>query len=156
MDCLPAPAHHFTLGGNSIACAAGIAAFDYYKTDEFKKILSENTALLCLLAENLRQQNPDMVGYIRNLGMSMGIGITKTNENGTALPDLDGTFKILYRCYELGLIMISVAGNVLRIQPPLVIEKEQLKKAFSIIGQAMDEYRAGKIPDDVLANRAGW
>ncbi|HWQ50354.1 MAG TPA: aminotransferase class III-fold pyridoxal phosphate-dependent enzyme [Terriglobales bacterium] len=156
MDCLPAPAHLFTLGGNSIACAAGIAAFDYYKTGEFQKILSENTALLCLLAENLRQQYPDMVGFIRNLGMSMGIGITKTSEGGATVPDLDGTFKILYRCYELGLIMISVAGNVLRIQPPLVIEKEQLKKAFAIIAQAMDEYRAGKIPDDVLKNRAGW
>lgn len=27
MDCLPAPAHLFTLGGNATACAAGVAAF---------------------------------------------------------------------------------------------------------------------------------
>ena len=35
MDCLPAPAHLFTLGGNSIACAAGIAQFDYLQSEAF-------------------------------------------------------------------------------------------------------------------------
>ena len=30
--------------------------------------------------------------------------------------DTTGTFKIVYRSYELGLLMISVADNILRIQ----------------------------------------
>lgn len=156
MDCLPAPAHLFTLGGNAIACAAGIAAFDYYKTDEFQKLLADNTALLWSEAESLKKKHPENVSCIRGFGMSMGIGITKKNADGTEEPDLDGTFKILYRCYELGLIVISVAGNILRIQPPLVIDPKELRRGFAIIDQAMSEYNAGKISDDVLSNRAGW
>lgn len=156
MDCLPAPAHLFTLGGNSIACAAGIAAFDYYKTDEFQNILAYNTALLQAQAEKLQRENADLISFVRGFGMSMGIGISKKQADGTEKPDLNGTFKILYRCYELGLIVISVAGNVLRIQPPLVIEPVQLERGFSVIAQAMKEYRAGQISDEVLSNRAGW
>ncbi len=152
MDCLPAPAHLFTLGGNSIACAAGIAAFDYYKTEEFQTRLKENTALLEMLAAKLKAKHPKTVAFVRSLGMSMGIGIQKPD--GT--PDLNGTFKILFRSYEKGLIVISVAGNILRIQPPLNIEPELLEKGFAILDEAMDDFENDCISDDVLAYKAGW
>ncbi|NLU23395.1 MAG: aminotransferase class III-fold pyridoxal phosphate-dependent enzyme [Clostridiales bacterium] len=156
MDCLPAPAHLFTLGGNSLACAAGIAAFDYYKSDEFQKLLAENTALLEREAAQLQKKHPERVDFVRNLGMSMGIGICRILPNGTKEADADATFKILFRCYELGLIVISLAGHILRIQPPLNIESDQLKRGFAIMDQAMNDYREGRISDDVLAYRAGW
>lgn len=152
MDCLPAPAHLFTLGGNSIACAAGIAAFDYYKSDEFQTILAANTVLLEQLAAQLAQKHSNIVSFTRNLGMSMGIGIKRPDGS----PDLDGVFKILFRCYETGLIIISIAGNILRIQPPLNISSQQLERGFAIIDAAMNDYESGRIPDAVLAHRAGW
>ena len=152
MDCLPAPAHLFTLGGNSIACAAGIAAFDYYKTEEFQTLLKNNIALAEKLAADLKAKHPQIVGFTRNLGFSMGIGIQKPD--GT--PDQDGVFKILFRSYELGLIVISLAGYILRIQPPLNIEPAQLEKGFAILDEAMNDYEAGRISDDVLQFRAGW
>ena len=52
--------------------------------------------------------------------------------------------------------MISLGANVLRIQPPLVITEEQLKKAFAIIDEAMADFREGRIDDSVLSFRAGW
>ncbi len=70
--------------------------------------------------------------------------------------DDDATLKINYRCYKLGLIVISFAGNVLRIQPPLNIETELLEEGFRIIDQAMCDFEAGSIPDDVLEYKAGW
>ncbi|MCF0122649.1 MAG: aminotransferase class III-fold pyridoxal phosphate-dependent enzyme [Ruminiclostridium sp.] len=152
MDCLPAPAHLFTMGGNAIACAAGVAAFDYYQTEEFQTILGNNVALLEELAEELKARHPRTVGFTRGVGMSMGIGILKPD--GTH--DDDGAYKILYRCYELGLIIISLAGYILRIQPPLNIEPENLRKGFDIIHQAMLDYEAGLISDDVFTFRAGW
>ncbi|MBQ2751470.1 MAG: aminotransferase class III-fold pyridoxal phosphate-dependent enzyme [Oscillospiraceae bacterium] len=152
MDCLPAPAHLFTLGGNAIACAAGCAAFDYYKTEEFQTRLSTNIALAEKMGAMLKEKHPSVVGFTRNLGLSMGIGVCKPD--GTA--DKDACFKILFRCYQLGLIVISLAGNVLRIQPPLVIEPELLEKGFSIIDQAMSDYENGLISDDVMKYRAGW
>lgn len=148
MDCLPAPAHLFTLGGNSIACAAGIAAYDYYQTDEFKAHLENNIKVLWEAAEELKQKHPDMVLFYRGIGMSMAVGINDE--------DPDATFKILYRAYEKGLIVISLAGNKLRIQPPLTIPAEQLRRGFEIISESIDDYKNGKISDEVLKYRAGW
>ncbi len=152
IDCLPAPAHLFTLGANAIACAAGKAAFDYYQTEEFQTLLKNNVALAERKAAELKEKHPQIVSFIRNLGLSMGIGVQKPD--GT--PDLEGVFKILFHCYELGLIVISVAGNILRIQPPLNIEPELLEKGFDIIDQSMTDFEAGKIGDEVLIHKAGW
>ncbi|MCF0140630.1 MAG: aminotransferase class III-fold pyridoxal phosphate-dependent enzyme [Mogibacterium sp.] len=148
MNCLPAPAHLFTLGGNSIACAAGIAAFDMYETEEFQTMLKNKIDYLWKLAEELKQKHPDLVTFYRGIGMSMSIGIDDT--------DPDAAFKILYRSFEKGLVVISIAGSILRIQPPLTIPDEQLKRGFEIISESIEEYQAGKISDDVLVNRAGW
>ena len=156
MDCLPAPAHLFTLGGNAAACAAGTAAFDLYQTPAFQKLLQKNIETLWAEAEALQQKNPDLVQFVRGIGMSMGIGICRTLPDGSKAADPDATFKILFRCYEKGLLVISLGANVLRIQPPLVITTEQLKKAFCIIDEAMADFRAGGIDDSVLSYRAGW
>lgn len=156
MDCLPAPAHLFTLGGNAAACAGGIAAFDLYRSPDFQQHLQDTIKTLWAEAEALKEKNPDLVQFVRGIGMSMGIGVCRTLEDGTKLPDPDATFKVLFRCYEKGLLVISLGANVLRIQPPLVITGEQLKKAFAIIDEAMADFRAGKIDDSVLSFRAGW
>lgn len=152
MDCLPAPAHLFTLGGNSIACAAGIAQFDYFQSEAFQTHLKSNIALLEKLAADLKAKHPKLVAFTRNLGFSMGIGIQK--EDGS--PDTDGVFKILFRAYEKGLVVISLAGWILRIQPPLTISPELLTRGFEIMDAAMTEYERGEISDDVLKFRAGW
>lgn len=152
MDCLPAPAHAFTLAGNSIACAAGSAAFDYYQSESFQTLLSGNIALAEALAAKLKEAHPTIISFVRNLGLSMGIGI----QTPQGQPDPDGVFKILFRCYQTGLVLISLAGHVLRVQPPLNMEPELLEKGFAILDAAMKDFEAGTIPDDVLAYRAGW
>ena len=156
MDCLPAPAHLFTLGGNALACSAGIAAFDYMHTEEFQNILKTNCEILQESFAMLKEKHGNIISTTNGLGMSCGIGIVKTNADGTKEPDLDGTFKILYRAYEKGLLVISVAGNILRIQPPLNIEHDLFRKAFAILDEAMADYEAGNIPDDVLQFQNGW
>ena len=115
-------------------------------------VQDDNIALLEKLAARLKEKHPETVAFTRSLGFSMGIGIQKPD--GT--PDLEGTFKILFRCYETGLIVISVAGNILRIQPPLNIEPELLEQGFAILDRAMEDFEAGRIGDEVLAYKAGW
>ncbi len=152
IDSLPAPAHLFTMGANALACAAGLAAFDIYYSDEFQQLLKKNIGIAEKRAAGLVEKHPDIIESYRNLGLSMGI-VVRDPEGKS---DNDTTFKILFRCYELGLIIISVAGNVLRVQPPLNIEPELLEKAFDIIEQAIDDYENGRISDEVLKYKAGW
>lgn len=156
MDCLPAPAHLFTLGGTATACAAGVAAFDYMQTEEFQKILAENGKLMEECLEDVCKTYPEVATGIRGIHMSRGLVITKKDENGKDVPDAVGTYKILYRSYEIGLLVISLAENVLRIQPPLNIKPENLKKGFEIIKASIQDYLNGDIPDDVMQFRAGW
>lgn len=152
MDCLPAPAHLFTLGGNPLSCAAGIAAFDYYQTDEFQQLLAGNIELITRLADELKKKYPDIIDFRRSIGMSMGIGI----KPAFGAPAEDVTYKILYRAYQRGLIVISLAGRVLRIQPPLNIKPEELTRGFEIIAESIEDFKKGDISDSVFAFRAGW
>ena len=157
MDCLPAPAHLFTLGGNALACSAGIAAFDYMRAEEFQKILAENTALMQEGLDMVCKKHPDVATGTRGIGMSRGLVLTKKEpETGKDIPDDVGTFKVLYRAYEKGLLVISLGENVLRIQPPLNIRPENLKRAFQIIAESIQDYKDGKISDDVMKFRSGW
>lgn len=79
------------------------------------------------------------------------MGVEINNKN-----DPNATYKIIFRCYEKGLIMVSIADNVLRIQPPLNIEEELLKKGFNIINEAIEDYKNGKINDEVLKYKQTW
>lgn len=156
MDCLPAPAHLFTLGGNAIACAAGNAAFDYYQSEEFQTIYKRNCADIQKELAGLKEKHPDKVAFYRGRGMSWAIGIVKKDEKGNTIPDGDGTFKVCFRSYEKGLIIITLGENLLRVQPPLNISKENLHKAFSILDESLTELEKGEIPDGVFEYRHGW
>ncbi len=156
MDVLPAPAHLFTLGGNAIACAAGNAAFDYYQSEEFQTLYKANCKQIVEEMEALKAKHPDTVAFYRGRGMSYGIGIVKKNEKGESVPDGDGVFKIAFRSYEKGLIIITLSTNILRVQPPLNIEPEKLHKAFSILDESITELEKGQIPDAVFDYRNGW
>lgn len=157
MDCLPAPAHLFTLGGNALACAAGCAAFDHMQSDEFQTMLKGNEALMQQCLEDTMAKFPDMITGVRGIGMSRGLILSKKNpETGKMEPDGIGTFKVLYRCYEKGLVVISLGENVFRIQPPLNIKPENLKRGFAILQEALADYQAANIPDEVMRFKNGW
>ena len=157
IDALPAPAHLFTLGGNALACRAGIAAFDYMCTAEFQRLLAENTRQMQRRLEELCRRYPENLTGICGMGMSRGLAVTRREPgSGRIVPDADGTFKILYRAYEKGLLVISLGQNILRIQPPLNIRPEKLQEGFELLAEAVEDYRVGRIPDDVFRFRQGW
>lgn len=157
MDSLPAPAHLFTLGGHALACAAGCAAFDYMQGEEFQHILAENEKAMERFLKNIMEKFPDIVTRKSGKGMSRGLALTRRDsEKGTLIPDDVGTYKVLFRSYEKGLVIISLGKNVLRIQPPLNIKPKNLERGFKIIEESIQEYLDGKITDEVLKFKKGW
>lgn len=153
MDCLPAPAHAFTLGGNHIASAAGCASFDKITSPGFlDEVVKKGNYIKDKFASLKEKYN--IIGEIRGWGMSIGVEIVKGS--GSKEGDVIGTSKMCYRAYEKGLVMISLAGNVFRVQPPLIISYEEIDKALNIIDETMGEYVNDQIPDEVLENCKGW
>ena len=99
------------------------------------------------------QAKHDFVGDARLYGLNGGISIV---DPATGKGDVEATTKLMYRIFELGAIIISLRGNILRFQPPLVITEEQLDKAFAIIDQAFAELAAGKLSLPSNAEELGW
>ena len=86
-------------------------------------------------------------------GLDGGIDIV---DPVTGEGDSDATTKLMYRIFELGAIIISLRGNILRFQPPLVITEEELDRAFAMIDQAFSELAAGKLSAPANAEELGW
>ena len=61
----------------------------------------------------------DYVGDVRGIGLSIGIDIVKDKQSKERAAE--EALKICNYCFEHGVVIIAVAGNVLRFQPPLVI-----------------------------------
>lgn len=146
MDSLGAPAHAFTTAGNPVTCAAANATIDVIEDEH----LLQRSRDLGHKAKNFFDQEAqkyDFIGAVRMYGLNGGIDIV---DPATGDPDDQATTKLIYRIFELGAIMMSLRGSVLRFQPPLVITEDQLKQAFDILDQAFSELEAGKLklPDN--------
>ena len=86
-------------------------------------------------------------------GLDGGIDIV---DPATGKGDVEATTKLMYRIFELGAIIISLRGSILRFQPPLVITDDQLDQAFGMIDQAFSELAAGKLDLPSNADELGW
>ena len=154
MDTLPTSICAYTTAGFPLACAAGIAQFDYMCQEEFQQILRSNSALMrTLTAELTRARRRNLLLKSYGEGMSYGIHIL----NGkTGAPDPGAASKIACRCYEKGLLLLVMSGNVLRLQPPLTIRRDHLLEGFRRLETAIDEVLAGYLPDPVLLSQPAW
>lgn len=153
MDSLSAPAHVFTFQGNPISCACGIVTHDIINTPEFQQDVIDKGAFLEAGFKKL-QEKYECIGDVRGFGLSFGVEIVKdkvSKEN-----DANAASKIVYQLWKKGVIMITLAGNVLRVQPPLVITKEQLASVLKTMEEVMDDLVNNRIPDEALDVIKGW
>ena len=144
----------YTMAGFHLACAAGIAQFDYMRQGEFRKILRENNAAMRSLITALEQRRRQGLRLkIYGTGMSYGIHILDAE---TGAPDPRTAAKIACCCYEKGLLLLVMSGNVLRLQPPLTIGAGHLRDGFSRLESAIDAVLAGYVPDPILLSQPAW
>jgi len=153
MQAWQAPAHVFTTAGSPVSCVAALATIEVINGEK----LLEHTRKLGKHAvgrfERLKEKY-QLIGDVRGLGLSIGVDLVKDRE--TREKAGEAAAKVCYRCWEKGIVLTFFAGNVLRVQPPLVISREQMDKAIDIIEESINEYIAGDIPDEVLETAKGW
>lgn len=126
MESLEAPAHMFTTSANPLACEAAIATIEVIKEEG----LVENSMILGKYVKNrlnkMKNKYP-IIGDVRGLGLSIGVDLVV--DSATKQKAKDAAAKICYRCWEKGLILAFFSGSVLRIQPPLIITKDEMNEA---------------------------
>ncbi|MDO4562496.1 MAG: aspartate aminotransferase family protein [Clostridia bacterium] len=104
--------HGGTFGGNPFATAAGLAVFDIIE----KEHLCENAAIMGkYLAEKVKALSLPQIKQIRQFGLMIGI----ETEDGAAQLWQKSLF-------EHKVLVGSVAGKILRVLPPLIVERLQI------------------------------
>ena len=48
-------------------------------------------------------------------------------------------FNVVQKCAQRGVLILDAGRNVLRFLPPLVITKEQVDKAISVLDEVLEE-----------------
>ena len=89
--------------------------------------------------QRIRNKYPDVLGCLQGKGLVAGIQVVK---KGTKIPDSEMAVKINERCFHKGLLMfapVGVAGECLKIAPPLMIDEEALRESISVFEEACDE-----------------
>ncbi|WEV41874.1 aspartate aminotransferase family protein [Bifidobacterium sp. ESL0682] len=152
MDALGSPAVTYTTAGNPVTTAAANATLDVMEQEHLVERSAKLGPQVKAYFEKKREQY-DFIGDVRFYGLDGGIDIIDPE---TGKGDQEATTKLIYRMYQLGVIIISLRGYILRFQPPLVITEDQLQQAFKAFDQALAELAAGKLslPED--AGKIGW
>ncbi|MBR2277535.1 aspartate aminotransferase family protein [Leuconostoc gasicomitatum] len=151
MSSLSAPANVYTTAGNPVTAAAALATLDVI-AEEHLVARSEKLGLLAQEFFEQAAKRYTFIGDVRLYGLNGGIDII----DSSGMPDNVATTKLIYRIFELGAIMISLRGNTLRFQPPLVITEKQLTHAFNIMEQAFSELAHGQLTLPETDNHIGW
>ncbi|MBA1394124.1 aminotransferase class III-fold pyridoxal phosphate-dependent enzyme, partial [Lactobacillus sp. XV13L] len=141
MQSLQAPANTYTTAGNPVTTAAANATIDVLENEHLLQ-RSQQLGLQAQAFFTKMQQQFDFIGGVRFYGLDGGIDIV---DAATGKPDPQMTTKLIYRMFELGVLIISLRGYTLRFQPPLVISSEQLQQVFAKFEQAFAELAAGKL-----------
>ena len=124
MYSLDAPALLFSFSGTPVSCAAGLASIEVMSEPGFLESVNSKGALTMGLLKDLRAKYP-IIGDVRGLGLSIAVELVEDRK--TKVQATQAGARICYQAWKKGLILITLAGNVLRIQPPLIITEVNQK-----------------------------
>lgn len=117
--------HGTTYGGNPLACAAVSKVFEIF---EEKRLLDHVDQIAPYLKEQLveLQKRHSCIAEIRGKGLMQGMELT--------VP----AARIVARAMENGLVLISAGEKVIRIVPPLIVEKEHIDEMCQILDKILE------------------
>jgi 4-aminobutyrate aminotransferase/(S)-3-amino-2-methylpropionate transaminase len=130
--------HLSTFGGNPVSCAAGIASLEVMsELDLPKQAKVKGEYLLNRLRE--LQETESLIGEIRGKGLMVGVELVEEHKHKTPAQEKAAKIRELLRMRGILIGVGGVKGNVLRIQPPLVIAEEQLDTLMDHLTESMKE-----------------
>ncbi|WP_270234760.1 aspartate aminotransferase family protein [Staphylococcus warneri] len=152
METLEAPAHLFTTGANPVSCEAALATLEMIEEEQLLEASLEKGKYVRQTMDRW-VTDYECIGDVRGKGLSIGIDVVSDPIQKTRDPE--AALKICNYCFDKGVVIIAVAGNVLRFQPPLVISYEQLDYALSTLENAIQALNRGDLEQYEIEGQ-GW
>lgn len=119
---LPTGSHGSTFGGNPLACAAALAVMD---TLENEALPARAAELGRYLVDQIEQIDSPLIREVRGMGLMVGIEI-----KAKVAPYLQAMM-------ERGVLALSAGLTVIRLLPPLIIDREQIDRVVSVLAEVL-------------------
>ena len=120
--------HGSTFGGNPLGCAVGSAVVAKISKPEFMAKVMEKGKLL---REELTRVNDELHVFSAVRGMGLLDGCELIPELRSRLGDIQKA------ALEAGLIILTAGGTTIRLCPPLIIKKKELKEGVAILHRVL-------------------
>jgi ornithine--oxo-acid transaminase len=127
MDVFTPGDHGSTFGGNPLAAAVGLEALNILVEEDLP---ARSATMGKYLLDELRKIDSPLISEIRGLGLFVGIDID---------PDLATARVVCEALLERGLLSKETHETVVRLAPPLIIEKSDIDWAVTRIRSALDD-----------------
>jgi len=129
--------HLSTFGGNPVSCAAGLANLEFLEEERLADQASKKGESIMARLTSLKSKY-GRIGEIRGKGLMIGIELIRDRNKTPAKSEAEKVRDLsLGKGVLLGLG--GVFGNVLRIQPPLVISEEQIEQVMKVLDEALQK-----------------
>lgn len=131
-----------THSANPVCVAAALENLRILKKERLIERTHKMENILMSGLLRIQKKYPDVLGCVHGKGLVAGIQIVKP---GTKIPDGDLALRINEACFRKGLLMFApagVAGECVKIAPPLVISEGALREGIDVLGEVCDELLA--------------
>jgi 4-aminobutyrate aminotransferase-like enzyme len=133
--------HLSTFGGNPVTAIAILATIDVI---EKRKLVQNAEKMGMYLRDRLNglKEKYRAIGEVRGMGLIQGMEIVK----GKKEPAPDFVAEIFESTKEQGLLIGKggLYGNVIRITPPLTVEKGEIDQAIQVMDRAFEKIQASR------------
>ncbi len=128
--------HISTFGGNPVTATAVIATIDVIEKKKLAQNAEKMGGYLIDQLKGLKEKYP-MIGEVRGMGLIQGIEIVKAKKE----PAPDFVLEVLEGTKEAGLLIGrgGFYGNVIRVTPPLTVQKEEIDHAIEIMDRTFEK-----------------
>jgi 4-aminobutyrate aminotransferase len=131
-----AGSHATTFGGNPVACAAALATIDIIKNEHLLENATKQGNYIMKRFEEL-QTECEIIGDVRGKGLMIGVELVRDKDAKT--PGRNEAYEVMVRSWKHGVALITCGASTLRIAPPLIITRDLVDAALSIIESTIKE-----------------
>jgi 4-aminobutyrate aminotransferase-like enzyme/Ser/Thr protein kinase RdoA (MazF antagonist) len=123
-----------TFGGNPVACAAALAVLDVIEDEGLVANAAETGSYLRQGLEALAGRHP-VIGDVRGEGLLLGVELVDEER----VPAAGRAGRVTEAMRERGILISTTgpAGNVLKIRPPLVFQREHADLLLQTLDEAL-------------------
>ena len=131
--------HLSTFGGNPVSCAAALANIDVLLGEDLPGNAMQRGEQILRRLRAFQEHCP-RVGEVRGKGLMIGIELVSDRQK---TPATAAAAQVRAACREMGVLigLGGAYGNVLRLQPPLVLTAAEADRACDVVEKAIAQIK---------------